>query len=50
MHRSLKRKLVVVVAALAAIAFAGGAYAATQLSTLQIHQAVTNDIAARPVA
>src|SRR5581483_9713265 len=47
MQRSLKRKLVLVVAALAVIAFAGGAYAATQSSTLNARQAFLHDVAGR---
>lgn len=47
MQRSLKRKLIVVVAALAVIAFAGGAYAATQSSTANVRQAFLNDVARR---
>ncbi|HEV3055478.1 MAG TPA: hypothetical protein VGX45_12540, partial [Solirubrobacteraceae bacterium] len=47
MQRSLKRKLVLVVAAMAAVAFAGGAYAATQSSTPNVRQAFINDVAHR---
>lgn len=47
MHRSLKRKLVLVLAALAAAAFAGGAYAATQTSAPNVRQAFVNDVAHR---
>lgn len=47
MQRPLKRKLVLVVAALAVIAFAGGAYAATQSSTPNVRQAFLKDVARR---
>jgi hypothetical protein len=47
MHRSLKRKLVLVLAALAAVAFAGGAYAAATTSTTNVRQAFLNDVAHR---
>jgi hypothetical protein len=47
MQRSLKRKLVLVVAAMAAVAFAGGAYAATQSSTPNVRQAFLDDVAHR---
>ena len=47
MQRSLKRKLVLVVAAMAAVAFAGGAYAATQSWTPNVRQAFLNDVAHR---
>lgn len=47
MQRSLKRKLVVGVAALSVVAFAGGAYAATQSSTPNTRQAFLNDVAKR---
>jgi hypothetical protein len=46
-HRSLKRKLVIGLAALAVAAFAGGAYAATQSSTPNTRQAFLNDVAKR---
>ncbi len=47
MHRSLKRNLVIGLAALAVAAFAGGAYAATQNSGPNTRQAFLNDIAKR---
>ncbi len=47
MHRSLKRNVVLVVAALAVAAFAGGAYAATQSSGPNTRQAFLNDVAKR---
>lgn len=47
MQRSLKRKLILVVAAVAVVAFAGGAYAATQSSTPNVRQAFLNDVAHR---
>ena len=47
MHRSLKRKLVIGLAALAVAAFAGGAYAATQSSAPNTRQAFLNDVAKR---
>ncbi len=47
MKRSVKRKLVVGLAALAVVAFAGGAYAATQSSTANTRQAFLNDVAKR---
>ena len=47
MHRSLKRKLVIGLAALAVAALAGGAYAATQSSTPNTRQAFLNDVAKR---
>jgi hypothetical protein len=47
MQRSLKRKLVIGLAALAAAAFAGGAYAATQNSAPNTRQAFLNDVAKR---
>jgi hypothetical protein len=47
MHRSLKRNLVIGVAALAVAAFAGGAYAATQNSGPSTRQAFLNDVAKR---
>jgi len=47
LHRSLKRNLVVALAALAAAAFAGGAYAATQSSGPATRQAFLNDVAKR---
>jgi hypothetical protein len=46
-HRSLKRNLVVGLAALAVAAFAGGAYAATQNSGPGTRQAFLNDVAKR---
>jgi hypothetical protein len=46
-QRSLKRKLVIGLAALTAAAFAGGAYAATQSSTPNTRQAFLNDVAKR---
>jgi AraC-like DNA-binding protein len=47
MHHSLKRRLAVLVAVLAAVAFAGGAYAATQSSPTNIRQAFLEDVAHR---
>lgn len=47
MHRIVKRKLVIVGAALAAAALAGGAYAATQNSGPSTRQAFLNDVAKR---
>lgn len=47
MQRSLKRKLIAGVAALSVVAFAGGAYAATQSSTPNTRQAFLNDVAKR---
>lgn len=47
MHRSLKRNLVIGLAALAVAAFAGGAYAATQNSGPTTRQAFLNDVAKR---
>ncbi len=47
MHRSLKRNLVIGLAALALAAFAGGAYAATQTSGPGARQAFLNDVAKR---
>jgi hypothetical protein len=47
MQGSLKRKLVLLVAAVAAVAFAGGAYAATQSSMPNVRQAFLSDIAHR---
>ena len=47
MHRSLKRNLVICLAALAVAAFAGGAYAATQNSGPTTRQAFLNDVAKR---
>ena len=47
MHRSLKRNVVIVLAALAVAAFAGGAYAATQNSGPTSRQAFLNDVAKR---
>ncbi len=47
MHRNLKRQLVIGLAALAVVAFAGGAYAATQSSTPTTRQAFLNDVAKR---
>jgi hypothetical protein len=46
-QRSLKRKLVVGLAALSVAAFAGGAYAATQSSAPNTRQAFLNDVAKR---
>jgi hypothetical protein len=46
-QRSLKRQLVFGLAALAVVAFAGGAYAATQSSTPNTRQAFLNDVAKR---
>jgi hypothetical protein len=47
LHRSLKRNVVLGLAALAVAAFAGGAYAATQNSGPNTRQAFLNDIAKR---
>ena len=47
MHPVIKRKLAVVAALLAAVAFAGGAYAATQTSPISVRQAFLNDVAKR---
>ncbi len=47
MHRSLKRNLVIGLAALGVAAFAGGAYAATQSSGPSSRQAFLNDVAKR---
>ena len=47
MHRSLKRNLVIGLAALVVVAFAGGAYAATQSSGPSTRQAFLNDVAKR---
>ena len=47
MHRSLKRNVVLVLAALAVAACAGGAYAATQSSGPNTRQAFLNDVAKR---
>ena len=47
MHRRLKGKLVIGLAALAVAAFAGGAYAATQSSVSSSRQAFLNDVAKR---
>ena len=47
MHRSLKRNVVLGLAALAVAAFAGGAYAATQSSGPNTRQAFLNDVAKR---
>jgi hypothetical protein len=47
LKRSLKRQLVIGLAALAVVAFAGGAYAATQSSTPNTRQAFLNDVAKR---
>ncbi len=47
MHRSLKRNLVIGLAALVVAAFAGGAYAATQTSGPSTRQAFLNDVAKR---
>jgi hypothetical protein len=46
-QRSVKRKLVIGLAALTVAAFAGGAYAATQNSTPNTRQAFLNDVAKR---
>jgi len=47
LHRSLKRNLVIGLAALGVAAFAGGAYAATQSSGPSTRQAFLNDVAKR---
>lgn len=47
MHRSLKGKLVIGLAAVAVAAFAGGAYAATQGAGPSTRQAFLNDVAKR---
>jgi hypothetical protein len=47
LHRSLKRNLVIGLAALAVAAFAGGAYAATQSSGPTTRQAFLDDVAKR---
>jgi AraC-like DNA-binding protein len=47
LHRIVKRKLVIGVAALVVVAFAGGAYAATQNSGPDSRQAFLNDVAKR---
>ena len=47
MHRSLKRNVVIALAALAVAACAGGAYAATQNSGPTTRQAFLNDVAKR---
>jgi hypothetical protein len=47
LHRSLKRNVVLVLAALAVAACAGGAYAATQSSGPNTRQAFLNDVAKR---
>ena len=47
MHRRLKGKLVIGLAALAVAAFAGGAYAATESSVSNSRQAFLNDVAKR---
>ncbi len=47
MHPRLKRKLTIVATALAAAAFAGGAFAATQMSALNMRQAFLQDVAKR---
>ena len=47
MRRSLKRNLVIGLAAVAVAAFAGGAYAATQSSAPNTRQAFLNDVAKR---
>ena len=47
MHRSLKRNVILALAALAVAAFAGGAYAATQSSGPNTRQAFLNDVAKR---
>jgi hypothetical protein len=47
LQRSLKRKLVIGLVALAVVAFAGGAYAATQNSASNTRQAFLDDVAKR---
>jgi hypothetical protein len=47
MQLTLKRKLAIGTTALAAVAFAGGAYAAAQDSTANVRQAFLNDVAKR---
>ena len=47
MHPSLKRKLAIVATLLAAAAFAGGAFAATQTSATNMRQAFLQDVAKR---
>jgi hypothetical protein len=46
-HSNLKRKLAIAVVAVAAAAFAGGAYAATKDSNASVRQAFLNDVAKR---
>ncbi len=47
MHSNLKRRLAIAVVAVAAAAFAGGAYAATKDSNASVRQAFLNDVAKR---
>ncbi len=47
MHSNLKRRLAFAVVAVAAAAFAGGAYAATKDSNASVRQAFLNDVAKR---
>jgi hypothetical protein len=47
MHPSLKRKLTIVATVLAAAAFAGGAFAATQTTAPNMRQAFLHDVAKR---
>jgi hypothetical protein len=47
MHPKVNRKLAIGAAVLAAAAFAGGAYAATQSSPVSVRQAFLNDVAKR---
>ena len=47
MHSQLKRRLVIGATTLAAAAFAGGAYAASQDSATNTRQAFLNDVASR---
>ncbi len=47
MHSNLKRRLAIGVVAVAAVAFAGGAYAATKDSNASTRQAFLNDVARR---
>ena len=47
MHSNLKRRLAIGVVAVAAVAFAGGAYAATKDSNANTRQAFLNDVARR---
>jgi hypothetical protein len=46
-HSNLKRRLAIAVVAVAAAAFAGGAYAATKDSNASVRQAFLNDVAKR---